>query len=443
VQSEWFPALGISETLSVSETQGYLKLTEAIWEELGGPEDVSLALDEYITHGMEISTPMGGGTTGKLKEWGVDFSEVRGQAAFSPVKKDGELVDWHLEELHVSLQFTISWGMTDTNGSSAQLDSILDPYALESGSVGQGDGDGDGEDSEKDKGAGKFIRAKRLTFRITRDGEYALVGQRVRTNLTDDVKDIDFALLIATEDNIRVEGGLVLHDYVIQGVKFKYVGAVFGVGEFGEGAYDGDPFFYIGALGEAKFGPSGDEYTAGGAILIGTIYTESYVLREMGFGDLLDRLSDTGEPGDLLIGAYVRVYGDFPIYKSGCMYQLTAGGEVSAWFFAARAGDDIAWGGRLRAYITGKILCVVSARGDLTLEIASGGHPSGTKSYYFDGQFWVAGGVGWCEPGKKWDKWENRWWKDSWCWCCGAMIDADYNLTKPDAWHWDADADYE
>jgi hypothetical protein len=54
----------------------------------------------------------------------------------------------------------------------------------------------------------------------------------------------------------------------------------------------------------------------------------------------------------------------------------------------------------------------------------------------------VAGGIGFCEP-DKWKSWETRWWKDKWCWTCGAIIWADYNYTKPDAWKWDYAGDCE
>ena len=479
-KNTWFPALGISETLGVTGTQGYLDLTGAIWKNryFDRPEGVSEALDDYITDTVEITNPVGGGTMGKLKDWGVDFSEIRGQAAFSPVYNGNhDLVDWDLEELHVSLQFTISWGISKTNSSAVQLaggpSALAAPVAtdrtpcayapeLDIGSMAQSQAEsryldqllmGHASDSlavnqigrsggtagEEKKDEGSYIRAKRLTFRITRDGDYILVGKKVRTTLTEDVKDIDFALLLNVKDDPRLEGGLVLYEFTIKGIKFKRVGAVFGVGELGneDFGYPGDPFFYIGALGDAKFGPTGDEYTAGGAILIGTIYTQSIVLREMGFAELLDTLN-TVSP-DVLIGGYVRVYGDFPVYNTGCMYNLTASGEAAAWYFAQRRGDDQAWGGRIRGYVHGKVLCVVSARGDLTLEIRNSTYTTSTHDYAFIGQFWVAGGIGWCSPGS-WKKWESKWWGDKWCYCCGAMIQCDYNVTKVDDWKWTTDA---
>ncbi len=424
--SEWFPALGITGTLAISEARGYLDLSSRLWVSVTDATKTTQEIDKLKDEDIP-TTPKGGGTTGKLEDWGVNFGKIRGQAAFSDVKIGDEVVDWHLEELHISLQMTISWGTEKTTTSQWGNSNIASPY-----SIADDGNNGDGEDKD-----GSFIRARRITFRITRDGDYVLVGKKVRTTLAEDVKDIDFALLLnVKKPNARFEGGLILYKIEIEGVYFERVGAVLGVGE-----YKGDPFFYLGALGDVKFGPL-REYTAGGALLFGTIYTDSIVLREMGFADLLDRLSDTGESGGLLVGGYVRAYGDFPIYDYGCVFQVTAGGEIAAWYFAALHGDDDAWGGRLRGYVYGKLLCVVSARGDLTLEIFHPGHISGTASYAFRGQFWVAGGIGWCSPGS-WKSWESRWWGDSWCWCCGAIVWADYNYTAPDDWKWDYDADCE
>jgi len=166
------------------------------------------------------------------------------------------------------------------------------------------------------------------------------------------------------------------------------------------------------------------------------------VLRGAGYGDLLDRLdllvdAQEGEVS-VLTGAYVRVYGDFPIYDIGCMARLTAGGELEGYYFADKAGDA-AWGGSLRAFVTGEILCVVTARGDLTLAIGTPGR--GQKPYYFRGQFWVAGGIGLCSP-QTWVKWDDvhqppgRWWGEPWyCQICGAHIATDYNYNQADGWH--------
>jgi hypothetical protein len=158
----------------------------------------------------------------------------------------------------------------------------------------------------------------------------------------------------------------------------------------------------------------------------------------MGFADLLDTLGATGKTGTLS-GGYVRVYGDFPIFEKGCMLRVNVGGEIAVWYFAEEEVESAAYGGRLRGYVYGKVLCVVSARGDLTLELSRPGHSDG---YKFVGQFWVAGGIGFCDPGS-WKSWESRWWGDGWCWTCGAMVSVDYNDTTAYTWHWDYDAECE
>jgi hypothetical protein len=138
------------------------------------------------------------------------------------------------------------------------------------------------------------------------------------------------------------------------------------------------------------------------------------------------------------------VYGQFPLYDYGCLFQVKAGGEIAAWYFAQDTTGCSAYGGRLRAHITGKILCVVSGRGDLSIQIyrqvQQGGGCANEAS--FKGSFWMAGGIGFCDP-EDWDSWANRWWGDGWCWTAGAMISADYNVSKANDWNWDYDSDYE
>lgn len=415
---EWFPALGIIDALSTEEARGYLNFSKKMWISVTNPAQTTAEIDKLKDEAIP-TTPKGGATIGELADWGVHFDKVRGQAAFVPVESGGEVVDYYLEELRVSLRMNITWPgggrALDTDGGVTPSRVIPAWYRPAAGTA---DDEGD-----------SFIKAKRITFQITRDGDYAIVGKGVRANLAEYLnKTVDFALLLNISDRPRLEGGLIIYELNFEAVKFERIGGVFGMG---------DAFFYLGGLGDAKYQGN----NVGGAFLFGTIYADSIVLREMGFADLLDRLGDTGG-GDVLVGGYLRVYGDFSIYNVGCLFRVNVGGEVAAWYFAALHGNDNAWGGRLRGYVFGKLLCVVSARGDLTLEIFHPGHPEGDDSFAFRGQFWVAGGIGFCEP-DKWKSWETRWWKDKWCWTCGAIIWADYNYTKPDAWKWDYDGDCE
>jgi len=159
----------------------------------------------------------------------------------------------------------------------------------------------------------------------------------------------------------------------------------------------------------------------------------------MGFADLLDDIGMTGESS--FAGAYMRVYGSAPLYNVGCLFRVSVGGEVAAWYFAPIDGKPARYGGRLRGYIYGTALCIVSARGDVTLELIKPGLAA-PDTYTFRGQLWVAGGVGFCEP-NEWDAWDNRWWDDNWCWTCGALVDVNYNDDKVNDWSWDYDAECE
>ena len=437
----WIPLLDQDEVLKGRDIDGYLDITEAIWAHVGSAEDVTRAVDRYISppvgsedDPVDINRPRGGETRGVLRGQGVDMRELRGQAAFIPVINRGDTLDWELEQFDLSVKMQVTWepdleDVTRTPKSHAQWVDYSAEDAAWAQAIILEDEDDDDED-ERDP----FIAAKRLTFRITRDGEYAVVGNGVETNLLENDLKVDFALLIAIEENPRLEGGLVIYDLEKSGVEFAYLGAVFGVGQFNDG-----PFFYLGALGDGRFGSdSGGGFIVGGSLLVGTIYSDSIVLRAMGFADLLDRLEETGA-GELLIGGYVRVYGDFPIYESGCMARLTAGGEVAGYYFAAIDGNEAAWGGQLRGFVTGRLLCVVSARGDLTLAIFSPGNDDGTKPYAFQGDFWIAGGLGLCDP-NNWRCWDDRWWGEGrlTCWVlCGAQISTDYNVRAADAWSFD------
>ena len=169
------------------------------------------------------------------------------------------------------------------------------------------------------------------------------------------------------------------------------------------------------------------------------------MLQAGSFGYILKDIGATG--GTLtqgkLNGAYVSVYGQFPLYDYGCVFCVKAGGEIAGWYFATDSGCS-AYGGRLRVNITGKLLCVVSGRGDMTIQIYRKILPGNTcaDSASFKGQFWVAGGIGFCDP-DSWKSWASRWWGDSWCWTAGAMVAADYNESKAGEWNWSYESDYE
>ncbi len=73
-------------------------------------------------------------------------------------------------------------------------------------------------------------------------------------------------------------------------------------------------------------------------------------------------------------------------------------------------------------------------------------HLKESKCISIYGQFWVAVGVGWCEP-KSWTSWERRWWGDSWCYCIGAVAEVsymeDYVAPSSTNWEYDVGLDFE
>ena len=114
-------------------------------------------------------------------------------------------------------------------------------------------------------------------------------------------------------------------------------------------------------------------------------------------------------------GVFLSVSGSFPIYDYGCGFRVAAEGGVAIWYFI----DGPVWGGKIEAGAYGEAACIVSVKGKLTL---IGGKDS--TGYFFNGNAWVAGGIGFCSPGS-WDTPEEAL-DDSWCLVCVAMIDVTY-----------------
>ncbi len=347
--------------------------------------------------------PLAGGTKEWLDASGVKMKKMRGNVAWL---QDTNTGDWDFAEMRMSIWLDIQ--KTDTITSTQQAQILAD------------------KNPTKEK---TLFHADRITFYITRDNDYVVEGKNIKGSIfkgdSFSFKSFDATLAI-NPDKIRFEGGVLFHELKIKAVTFDPAAAVLGVGQ---------DVYYLGALADAKY----NNVKVGGAVLFGRIDTHSIVLRNIGFSDLLDNMHVISGSPSSMAGAYLRVYGDVPIYESGCMYRLHAGGELGIWYFADLEDESASWGGQLSGYVYGKLLCVVSARGDLTLRLWQRQDRDGLS---YRGEFWVAGGVGWCEP-EDWDTWENRWWDDSWCWTCGALIQANYNDDTPNAWEWITDADYE
>ncbi len=280
-----------------------------------------------------------------------------------------------------------------------------------------------------------------LTLEINRDGEIVIIGKNVSTSLTGDL-DVraDVLLIIGTGvGNERLEGGVTVAQLKMTDVTFRNLGAVFGAGRLNYA-----PIAYLGLKGEGSFSSG---FTVGGALLFGLINPQSKVLREIGFSDLLNSISkDTGgsagPPQRPFGGVYAQVYGDFPVYDNGCLVKVSAGIELRGWYFAPLDGGLPVWGGFLRGSVTGTAICLVHAKGELTL-VVEGVRPNAQSigkqvcaktdenCTAFTGQLWVAIGLFACEP-QTWRGWDKRWWNDDGCWQAGAFIQLAY-IDQPPA----------
>lgn len=104
-------------------------------------------------------------------------------------------------------------------------------------------------------------------------------------------------------------------------------------------------------------------------------------------------------------GGYARVGVGASLFDFGCFFRLSAGLEVGGWYIT----DN--FGAKLRAWIAGQAVCLLSVRGDLTLI----GGEVGDK-FRMQGSMWVAGGLGFCEP-DTWDTIQDVF-DDGWCMAC-------------------------
>ncbi len=386
----------------------YIDVLTATWSQFGnrGYTQTTEMIDAWAdTHGDDEipDVPTSGATKGDLRDWGLQLDRMRGKVGWT---QDEASEDWHFEELRASLWLDVKRPGDD----------------------------------------GTLLHADRMTLYVTRDGDYVLEAKGIACDVyVYAVKNVD-AILAINPNEPTFEAGLTLHDFRVEGVIAERAAAVLGLGR---------DLFYVGVLvddAHPEYAIAG-KWRMGGAFLFGSIDPGSHVLRNTGFKSVLEDIGATGasqgnglDDQGRLVGAYIRVYGEVPIYDYGCMFRVTAGGEIAAWYFAEVEGANAGcsrYGGRLRGYIHGKLLCVVSARGDLTLEIyrVPPAHGGGCGEASMRGQFWAAGGLGFCEP-ETWTSWESKWWGDGWCWTAGAMVEAEYDGNTGD-WDWDYQAAYE
>jgi hypothetical protein len=321
-------------------------------------------------------------------------------------------------------------------GGDVRLDSIQFGVMVD---VQTGGSNGGGSDSKD-----KLLHVDWLSLEINRDGEIIVEADNASTSLTGDFKiTADIILLVGTKAGYeRIEGGLTIHNLELAEVKFRNLGAAFGAGQFNK-----QPLFYLGLKGEGAV--SG--YKVGGALLFGLIDPRSVVLKKVGFADLLAKIAgDDGNstspaPKGTFAGVYAAVHGDFPIYGKDCMAVIKASAELRGWYFAPTMGGTPIFGGYLRGSVYGTALCLVNARGELTLIIEQlresgvsevGRTCKAEKCTAFSGEFWAALGIGFCEP-DTWTPWKKRWWNDDMCWNMGLQAQVSY-IDPPDDkgdWH--------
>jgi hypothetical protein len=241
------------------------------------------------------------------------------------------------------------------------------------------------------------------------------------------------------DDEWRVEGSLKLETIGL--ADFAGIDAS---AAFGAGTLSGYPIAYVGIMADLYF----MGYDVGATVLVGSFDKTSPILRAAGYADALDMLGSQ----NLYTGWYVRAYAEMPLIDSyGCLMKANAGLGVRVWYLMNQAGIGT-YGGDLSGYVYAQVACILSARGNLTLGYArldQGGTQysrtcNAPQCDVYGGNFWVATGVGWCEP-KTWHTWSSRWWGDSWCYTFGAYVDLSY-LTPPggwDGWDFNIDLDFE
>jgi hypothetical protein len=284
-------------------------------------------------------------------------------------------------------------------------------------------------------GTDTLLKAKRVSLNLNSDGEIIILADDIQSSMISKDTTIDVQLIIGTSSgNQRIEGGIKVDNIEIASVKFNFIGMVFGIG-----LYNNTMIAYIGFSGSGKF--KGVGVTA--QFLIGTIPSNSAVLKAQ-YPGLMSKLSadkTSGGATKVFSGMYISVGISVPIFQEGCMREVIANGEIRGWYLReiSPATGTIAWGGYLSAGVSGEAACLVSARGQLSLELSAVG-----DYMTFTGDAWLAGGVGDCEPAT-WNSWGGRWWNDKWCAQAGARVvvvytesddkwDIDYTLDVESLW---------
>ncbi len=357
-------------------------------------EETTAALDELsdagITNLLDVQN-VGGRTQGLLAERGINIHRLRGL-----VEVEGEGLETQFSRFHLSTQIEIKGRNQDPELPVEIPDNpLLEPEP-------------------------PLFYAERVTLSIVRHGDTTLVGKGIESSKFEDKLDSFDATLVVNTTKPQFEGGITLWGLTSGGVSMDNASAVMGIGA---------DMNYMGISFDGEFGGEGQEILIAGDLLAGHVDPDSLVLKN-NFADAMDQIeADLAPEGPLgeMTGFYLRAYaGQIPIIGNGCMLSLQGDAEVAFWYWQLE-GPSENFGGFLNPAVYGRVLCAVDVRGDLYLRYQqSGGEDS------FDGEGYLAGGVGKCDPAS-WGNWGERWWNDSACLQAGAGLVVAYT----DSTGWD------
>ncbi|MEM7538647.1 MAG: hypothetical protein AAF639_41150 [Chloroflexota bacterium] len=356
-------------------------------------EDITLLLDQ---------DNVGGRTQGMLAERGINFRRLRGV-----LEREGEGLQVQFKKFRVSLEAEIK-GRNQNPDNVSPLNHLSPVH----------------EEEEP-----PMFYAERMTLSIERHGDLIIQGAGVESSKFKEKLDSFDATLLINATTPQFEGGVTLYGLKLGSMDVDNGSAVVGIGR---------RLNYIGMSFDGTFSMGHNELEVGGDAIFGVIDTESEVLK-FNFADALDQIADdleaepaVGEPslgepqseGDfesvVMKGFYTRAYvNKLTLIKKGCLVDLKADAEIAAWFFIVE-GSGNNYGGLLHPAVHGKVVCAVSVRGDIKLK-----YQFTDDQHRFDGDGYVAGGIGFCDPGS-WGDWEDKWWGDRGCKQAGAFLEVDW-----------------
>lgn len=384
----WHTKLGVLNPIT------YTTLLSNVWSTFGSRTytDTVAVLNDYElapNTNLPDDKNFGGQSMGKMDDWGVNLSRIRGL-----VEMTGTGLDYQFERFLLSLQLRV------------QQSTDKDPR----------------------------LYAELISMEINRHGDFILIGKNISSTMIQDIiKRMDISLRI-NPILPQFEGGFTGYEMLSKAnPRIEQLTVVMGIGA---------EVNYIGGEFEGVASGTGT-VRLGGSLLVGTIKPNSPVLQTH-FKELMDKLSEIpGSGNQIFTGFYLRAHGQTPIFGASCLLQVTAGAEVAGWYWSIANNQGDAWGGKLRGYVFGSFICLVSLRGDITLEYSQQTFNNQTVRT-FNGDGWVAGGLGFCNA-DGWKSWDTRWWDQPFCWTAGARLQIKYREGPggPNGWNVSYNVEFE